>query len=675
MRKKVKIVFSLLLVLVMLTSIIACAANGETQQPDPTPAPETGTGTATADPEPTDVPEELTIAQRLELMNTAVYSSELPDWTGPQLSLRAWHGHGLGDPTRIIASNDVISAEIARVTGVSIDFTNSFDNAGMDLESRIAVQVATGDFPEIGYNIDHRDLIRGDALYDLTDLIPVYAPIAYNRITAMAPGLWSRGFDHTGRHYIVRSSWWPQSVAEQVQVAELMGVDSDPDRIAATIQRPGDHMGWTSVFFIRDDILKMIYPEAKSQDELEAIFMQNGGFTRDQVYDVPIRSKDEFFDFMYRIREVLDENDVNVGGRPVYPTYVFQGGDNWWLCSFLIGQLNGLFEWNYYTQYDHTQGRIVMEFEQPFFRDDFRRLSAFVRDRITPASNLIEDGDTFRNRLDNGEFVLTYGAMEPSRDSLQAAGHEFRYRRMFLDIPQDTNRRVIGRVENGGHLGVSIFTDSVAEEDVPQVLMWVNFLMSPAGMDLLNWGPEYAGLWEWQADGSRKFVDPALEDAILHSSDHPLVESFNLISTDGGYAKNFPGIYPGIMAGGVFGPRYQYVRDAAARSPDQMFDFFQTGYFHQTVRSRISFAGNTNFWNYTAAIPEMERWDTVRVTGFEAMLTRCLAASSDAEFERLFDEALRFSQENGMTQDTLDAINAYVQENFAEQWAGLQGGN
>jgi len=675
MKKKIKKALALILALVMIASIVACGTGTEDDSSDPvnTPAPTDPSTPATPSPEH---PADMTIEQRLALMNTATHSSEIPDWTGPQLTLRVWQGAGTGDPTRVLAGNDVISAEITRVTGITIDSSGSFDNAGMDQESVVAVRAATGDFPEIAYNVGtNTDLVRGDVLYDLTDLIPLYAPIAYERITTMAPNFWEQGHEFTGRHYQVRNSWWPQTQDEQRHISELLGVNNiEQDRLNR-IQGAQDTMGWVSVLWVRDDVLKLVYPNAKSQDEIEAMFAAQGHFTREQVYDIPITSKDDFFDFLYKIRDAIDEHDINVGGRPVYPTYVNQGGDNWALGSFLIGVLNGLRDWNYFTEFDLTQRRIVIGYEQDFFRDDMRRIARFVRDGITPASNLIEDGDTFRNRLDNGEFVVTYSGdgMRPNPEALEAAGHDFKYRTLFLDIPQNTTRRVLGNFENGGHMGISIFKDKVAEEDVPQVLMWINFLMSASGMDLLSWGPESAGLWEWQADGSRKFTDPALEDALVYRTDASVIENYNLISHEGGFNRHFPGIYPGIMLGGVFSPRYQS-NNMDDRNPNDWHTAFRTGIFDDPVYSRVPFSAGLDIW-FFFHIPDVQRYWDVWGSGFEPLMTRSLAANSDEEFDRLFDNMLRFGRENGLDENAVDEINAFFQETFPETWEAMLQGN
>ena len=48
--------------------------------------------------------------------------------------------------------------------------------------------------------------------------------------------------------------------------------------------------GWIFIL-IRDDLLKLVYPNPLTQKEIEDIYLQYGKFTREQVFDVPIKSR------------------------------------------------------------------------------------------------------------------------------------------------------------------------------------------------------------------------------------------------------------------------------------------------------------------------------------------------------------------------------------------------
>ena len=55
-------------------------------------------------------------------------SSELTSWDQKTIKLTAWNTLQQGGFKRITSSNDVVTPEISRITGVSVDWDNSFDN-------------------------------------------------------------------------------------------------------------------------------------------------------------------------------------------------------------------------------------------------------------------------------------------------------------------------------------------------------------------------------------------------------------------------------------------------------------------------------------------------------------------------------------------------------------------
>ena len=89
-------------------------------------------------------------------------------------------------------------------------------------------------------------------------------------------------------------------------------------------------------FWIRDDILKMFYPEAKTYDELCAMIDEKGAPIGDELLDIPIYSTDEFIDFMYKIKDanLMEEN------KRVYP-FGYGGGDNWVALTYLGADMYG----------------------------------------------------------------------------------------------------------------------------------------------------------------------------------------------------------------------------------------------------------------------------------------------------------------------------------------------
>lgn len=654
------LIVGLAALLIMLLG--ACGRNNDTPAATPTPAPAGATpAPAPAPATPTD-PGTPAPALTAELYGSVSDSSDLPTWTGTQLNLRVWNGHGTGDAIRHRSARDVVSPEITRVFGITLDAENSFDNAGMDLSSRIAVLAATRDFPELGFNVLNDELIRGGVLFDLTDLIPRYMPNYYAFMRQHAPRTWATGFGGTGRQYEIR-----MNVGNNADAIRQIFPNVDMARYAH-IARPDDTMGSLSHLHVRDDILALMFPGTRTQAEIEALYVQQGYFTREQVYDIPIRSREDAINFFIRMREVIDEhNIVAANGRPVYPLAVFQGGDNWATFAWLRNLMDGKASFNYFTFFNRQTQRLEVGFKQEFFKEDMRVFNNFVRNGISPASSLIENNEMFVNRLNAGEYAVSFAWHEPDHALISTLGVDWQFRRVFFDIPQRTDFILPYRGEVRGWDGVSIFRDQVSEEDLPQILMWLDFMYTEAGHNLISWGPRDAGIWEY-VDGQRRFTVPELEANLVFNVENNAHIEFNLATTR--YGAHIPLNYPtmpiGIQGGGIQAPRYIYDVLAVERHPGGARAAFSTGVFEPHVTTRDVVVTSMNIWSFTDHVPGIQSFWNVRGTGFEPLMTRVLAANSDAEFEAAYQAMIDFAILHGLTDEAVQEAENWWRTNFPE---------
>ena len=56
--------------------------------------------------------------------------------------------------------------------------------------------------------------------------------------------------------------------------------------------------------WVRDDVLKMLYPEAKTWDELLNLMKEKGEPIGDEIYDVPIESADDLIQLFKDIKNL-----------------------------------------------------------------------------------------------------------------------------------------------------------------------------------------------------------------------------------------------------------------------------------------------------------------------------------------------------------------------------------
>ena len=101
-------------------------------------------------------------------------SSEIADYSGShEIKLTAWNTDGTGNFKTYSSSNDVVTTEIQRITGVSIDAKKSFDNKGSTAENRYNNLITNGQIPDIAYGTGWIDT---EDVWDLTELVDEYCP-------------------------------------------------------------------------------------------------------------------------------------------------------------------------------------------------------------------------------------------------------------------------------------------------------------------------------------------------------------------------------------------------------------------------------------------------------------------------------------------------------------------
>ncbi|NLG25579.1 MAG: hypothetical protein GX558_09505, partial [Clostridiales bacterium] len=326
-----------------------------------------------------------------ELLASVKDSSELPDFEGEPLKLTFWMGHGTEVLNRVKSELDVISPEIERIFGITMDVDNSYDNKGEDLNAAVLKHAAARDFPDIAYGVSSNvDLVGADVLYEMREsgLLEKYAPNIFSAVRRTQPLGWAQGFQATGKQYGVPADY--NGTAENVKA---LWPDVDLSKYQA-VSAPDDARGPYDCVMVRDDILKLAYPEAKTQDEIEALFAEKGSFTRDDVYDVPVHNKEELNEFFYKIQKAIDDNHITEDGRPVYATYVADGsGENWALMQVQSLVWDGMPNANNLTYYNPATQSIRFGVLDQRFHDDVKMFTQWVRDGVAPQSCLVDGSD------------------------------------------------------------------------------------------------------------------------------------------------------------------------------------------------------------------------------------------------------------------------------------------
>lgn len=271
--------------------------------------------------------------------------------------------------------------------------------------------------------------------------------------------------------------------------------------------------------FVRDDILKEIFPEAKSEAELKELYVKQGGkLSYEDVTDIPIDSMDDLLDFMRKIQAL----NKKVGDKPVYPAQLQSSSQN----------VNSLL-WSMFTvpgfMWSHTGERPVKEEVMtyapltPEWKDYYKFLNTAYNEKLFDPEAFIQKDDQLSAKIINGEYAIfnAWGPVADARALSKNEGRGYGYRMM----PVFRSQPVVGKYQDfrpspvslDGSASAVLITTNISDEQLPQVLNWIDWNMSEEANELRTWGlpewstgtgeerrfkPEYQDLENWAVRGT-----------------------------------------------------------------------------------------------------------------------------------------------------------------------------
>ncbi|ANE45234.1 hypothetical protein SY83_01580 [Paenibacillus swuensis] len=582
-------------------------------------------------------------------------TSDMPDWKGKQIKLKFWYAGGNGTGAKVIPTQDVVLPELLRATGVTMDRENSFDNGGQDsYEIKMTKIVATNSYPDVVEGLSRsgfEQLVEKDLLYDLTDLIPKYMPNYWKFINNPAFQLDLKGSKREGKLYSIQVAGW------SFINTKLMKKEDFANPLEYKQATGGDVPGRGFVF-VRDDILKKIYPQAKSYDELGALMEQkNGNLSKQEYLDVPIKSMADFIQFLREIKKLnLKEN-----GKDVVPFWTHNGSDSWLIGTILSGTLNGYnthvqMDNNYFTYWDKERQTVDYMFKQPWYKDIMKQWNELVREQIAEPEAIIQTDTQFNEKKDTGQYAMTWGWIEPDRAKLAKAGKTYKYRKVYLDVPPD-EKKFVQPYNATGLSPVSFFKNRIKAEDLPQILRFYDIAYTKAGQNLAYYGPRSAGLFK-EENGKRTFIDKDIADAT--SGARP-----NTVYKDKYGLRN------------EVWPQYPFTLATDKRTKEAVDikvtrENWDQHYWYGNVEGLNQVP--TEGWfidNFSDVIPEVKKFWSARA-GFENAMKKVYTAQSDEQFEKLYTDMVDYAEQNGLTDETLVKINQVFAERNKEQMANLK---
>jgi len=243
------------------------------------------------------------------------------------------------------------------------------------------------------------------------------------------------------------------------------------------------------VQYIRDDILKKIFPNAKTEAELLALYQQNGKLTYEDINDIPITSLQDFHDALSRIKQL----NLKQGERPVIAASPSANSD---VTSLMWSQLTMSGFWWQYGSFAWKEDQLVYVQGTPEWKEYIRWYNQAYNEDLLDKEHFIQKDDQRNAKVINGEYATFqgWGPVNDARKLSKEEGRGYGYRMipMFADMPLENSKQTMqyyGANLKGDFGGIGL-TTSLKDENIPQVLHWIDWNMSEEADQLRAWGPE-----------------------------------------------------------------------------------------------------------------------------------------------------------------------------------------
>lgn len=599
-----------------------------------------------------------------EMLDSVSDTSELPDWTGDTLEVTVWVAGGTETIFGAISDTNVTFKELERVTGVKFNVEDSFGNGGDSIDAKMPKLVASGDFPTMVYAWDcssqMTELFEHGYLADLTEY---YEDGSLDQMEYWVPSdvfgdvIYSNMKSEDGRYYMI-----PATINSISQFYDAYGYspeEYDSGYYYTYMESPTNSRGYPSnsgTVYIRDDVLQALYPDALTMEDIRQIYMENGTFTEEEVYDVKLENYEEFFDLLRDVKELLKSGDyVGLDGKALEVTYGPNADtDNWNWMSVLPQLVAGQpMDVNYFTNINNEATKASEMMERTFMTEEvvgyMKGLNALVNEDVISQTSLVDNAATFSEKCLNGHYAVYYGYVDDPAN-IDGGEEGWAYRPLYV--------RDYLWEDLGGYYSVSgsaywgIFKDSVTEEQMDQLIHCINYLNSEVGEKNFIWGPESAGLFEEDENGIRTYTDSELMAAMVAKEDNkaPLKYGIKCNTVSEPAFSTIP-----LGSGGRFFS-YQYMNaETAERRESDARLYYNPGVLGNGSMYEIHtmIATNSSAHGFGAQNVEgMAQWWSARA-GFENQLKRTIATTPD-KFEQELNNLLQYSIDNGMTDEALE---------------------
>ncbi|MDF2924173.1 MAG: hypothetical protein K0R57_3087 [Paenibacillaceae bacterium] len=604
MNKNLAKVTSLLAVMAMGASVLAGCSDEKAEQTEQTPSP-----SAVA----------------------AESGAFVPQKT---LELSYWWSHG-SDIAAVSNPKENIPGDwIEKKSGVKIK--EGIGNSGQDPIVKLGMMTAGNMLPHLAFStnqIGFDKALEGKQLWELTpEMLKKYAPDVWSSL----PEYTWEPVKKDGKIYGI-----PYELASTV-FHDVKGRSAEwLDYYGPSPQSATWNINMGQCFLIRDDILKQLYPSALGYDEALTIIKEKNERVGDK-FILPIKTTDDYVKLMYDIKNL----GLKADNKPVY-AFGYPKGDNWTALTALGGEMIGYKTYNYMSMYNSITKKLEFGLLTPGVKEAAKIQNKMINDNVIDPESVVHTSEQFKEKILKGQYaittVLATGMVGISNIAnlnaeLKKNGKTYQYVPLITQIPNKPEYPAQYTVPvKGGANNYIWFFKTLKEEDLPQVLNWINIMFTEEWEDIKYWGPKEAGLYT-EVNGKRVFKDEKLQKGLVEGD-----KSIDPKELKGFFTRNQNNLNTDIR-------RYP---------PDTSYEFMNRNDVSKNIISALTkFSIDSPYGKNVLPMPEFGTWkaDYKDIPAVKELLAKRgvwedafkypLVAKNEEQFEKKWQEAINTLKQN-----------------------------
>lgn len=248
-----------------------------------------------------------------------------------------------------------------------------------------------------------------------------------------------------------------------------------------------------TVWYFRDDILKTIFPETKTEAELRQLYIDNGGqLTYEEIDDVPVKSKEDLYDYLIAVQQL----NLSVGEKKVVPGQIMgdtQANNIYNSCLPLAGLSYQIYG---HRLFDDIKGTMTYTQATPEWKELIQWFNKIYNQGLLSEEAFIQKNEQRDAKAINGEYAVfcSWLPVTSARDLAKQENRGYGYRYVnIVDFPdltttyQNFQDRFLTLNNATGAVAIST---SAKEADIPQLLNWIDWNYSQEADILRFWGTD-----------------------------------------------------------------------------------------------------------------------------------------------------------------------------------------